>query len=63
MYLCCSGRITYYTHPPEEKKTVHVDAKIVEQMAKEFDWVRFISFVFFFKLQISLVTTQRILKL
>ena len=37
---CFSGRISYYTHPPEEKKTVHLDAKIVEQMAKEFDWVR-----------------------
>ncbi|XP_064632401.1 guanine nucleotide-binding protein-like 3 homolog [Lineus longissimus] len=33
-----SGRITYYTHPPEEaSKLTHVSATLVQTMAKEFD--------------------------
>ncbi|CAK8690488.1 unnamed protein product [Clavelina lepadiformis] len=33
-----SGKISYYTHPPQDKGNTHVDAKIVEKMTKEFDW-------------------------
>ena len=32
----CSGKITYYTHPPE-KQTTHVSASIVTEMSKEFN--------------------------
>lgn len=32
-----SGKLKYYTVPPEEDLDVHIDAKIVAQMGQEFD--------------------------
>ena len=37
MYLS-SGKITYYTHPPEQHTLpTHIDASIVHQLGQEFD--------------------------
>lgn len=35
--FCFSGKIKYYTVPPEEKEEVHVSAEIVTEHAKEFN--------------------------
>ncbi|XP_068630368.1 guanine nucleotide-binding protein-like 3 homolog [Battus philenor] len=32
-----TGKVRYFTEPPEEQTDVHVDAKIVSEIAKEFD--------------------------
>ena len=36
IFLLFSGKITYYTHPPETAAT-HVSAEFVTQMGQEFD--------------------------
>ena len=36
MFVFSSGRITYYTHPPETREA-HVSSEFVAQMGKEFD--------------------------
>lgn len=34
-----TGKINYYTHPPQDTdKSVHLNATVVSKMAKEFDW-------------------------
>nr|CAB3250089.1 guanine nucleotide-binding protein-like 3 homolog [Phallusia mammillata] len=33
-----SGRLSYFTHPPLDKTSTHLDAQIVKSMAAEFDW-------------------------
>ena len=35
--FCFSGRITYYTHPPEEGKGVQIASEIVQEMSSAFD--------------------------
>ncbi len=36
--LICSGKITYYTHPPEtHTMPTHISAEFVSSMSKEFD--------------------------
>jgi nuclear GTP-binding protein len=35
--LCNSGKIRYYTIPPEDEHDPHVSSAIVQQMAAEFD--------------------------
>lgn len=37
--LFCRGRISYFTHPPETHTLpTHVNAEIVAEMGKAFDW-------------------------
>ena len=55
----CSGRITFYTHPPEQH-TAHVSAEIVKEWSTAFDLVRTVQqlklFVTFYS---GLTTTRR----
>ena len=37
-HLFCSGKITYYTQPPEQHTlSAHLSADIITEMSKEFD--------------------------
>ena len=38
--LCCSGKISFYTHPPDPATSVHhVSAEIVSEWSTAFDLV------------------------